>query len=127
MRNCPGSPLKPSGHRPALTPTSKPGTEPMKAPFLVGHLLGAASAPLCVTGFALGRRDGQLSSVALADGWTRALVAGFGAVGALVALPGALWLFAALPDTSPWRALATIAWLMLVGGIAGYACGRRAG
>lgn len=100
---------------------------PFGAPIGLLLLLGAASAPLCVTGFAVGCRDGQPSSAALASGWKRALVAGLGAVGALAALPGALWLFGALPDTSPWRVLASGGWLMLVGGVAGYACGRRAG
>lgn len=122
--------------------------QPMKASFLAGHLLGAAllipfapfgasaglmlllgvaSAPLCVTGFAVGCRNGQPSSVALGNGWKRALGVGLGALGALAALPGTLWLFAALPDTSAWRVLASGGWLMLVGGVAGYACGRRAG
>lgn len=113
----------------------------VKALFLVGYLLGAAllipfapwgahaglllllgvaSAPLCVTGFTLGRSEGQPSSAALADGWMRALVPALGAVGALVALPVGLWLFAALPDAGPLRVVATGGWFILAGGVAGY-------
>lgn len=116
----------------------------MKASFLIGHLLGAAllipfapgdaraslllflavvSAPVCVTGFAVGRVDGQVPAAPATIWWLRAFVLGLGIIGAIVSLPVGLRLLTALADNGPWRVLATGLWFMFVGGIAGYFCG----
>lgn len=86
-------------------------------------LLGIAAAPVTLSGFGVGRVDGQASSALITGALRRALVFGLGLVCAIVSLPVGVRMLAVLSGAGIWQVLASGLWFLLAGGIAGYLYG----